>query len=161
MLISTSCRSVRRAAGFLRAAAVTLTSPWSTASLMATTAAWTVGRMQGQYPQQPIRVYSYLQLPPLSANQSLVLPAASSTDSSLARIPPILLKAGIWIPYLSSSSFILLISSSEQSYRSAKLTVIGPNISAPTPGFLKHFSKSKPLPNLPSTNFCESQLNPN
>lgn len=41
------------------------------------------------------------------------LHAASSTDSSFARIPPILLKAGIWIPYFSSSSLILLISSSE------------------------------------------------
>lgn len=38
--------------------------------------------------------------------------AASSTDSSLARIPPILLKDGICIPYLSSSFLILLISSS-------------------------------------------------
>lgn len=38
--------------------------------------------------------------------------AASSTDSSLARIPPILLKAGIWMPYFSSSIFMLLISSS-------------------------------------------------
>lgn len=41
------------------------------------------------------------------------LRAASSTESSFARIPPILLKAGIWIPYFSSSSLILLISSSE------------------------------------------------
>lgn len=40
------------------------------------------------------------------------LHAASSTESSLARIPPILLKAGIWIPYFSSSLFMLLISSS-------------------------------------------------
>lgn len=42
------------------------------------------------------------------------LRAASSTDSSLARMPPILLKAGIWIPYFSSSFLILLISSSER-----------------------------------------------
>lgn len=38
--------------------------------------------------------------------------AASSTESSFARIPPILLKAGIWMPYFSSSIFMLLISSS-------------------------------------------------
>lgn len=38
--------------------------------------------------------------------------AASSTDSSLARMPPILLKAGIWMPYFSSSFLMLLISSS-------------------------------------------------
>lgn len=38
--------------------------------------------------------------------------AASSTDSSLARMPPILLKAGIWMPYFSNSLFMLLISSS-------------------------------------------------
>lgn len=42
------------------------------------------------------------------------LRAASSTDSSLARMPPILLKAGICIPYFSSSFLILLISSSER-----------------------------------------------
>lgn len=42
------------------------------------------------------------------------LRAASSTDSSLARMPPILLKAGIWIPYFSSSFLMLLISSSER-----------------------------------------------
>lgn len=32
----------------------------------------------------------------------------------MARIPPILLKAGIWMPYFSSSLFMLLISSSER-----------------------------------------------
>lgn len=48
--------------------------------------------------------------PPLTSET--LLRAASSTESSLARIPPILLKAGIWIPYFSSSLFMLLISSS-------------------------------------------------
>ncbi|KAG7218836.1 hypothetical protein INR49_019678 [Caranx melampygus] len=48
----------------------------------------------------------------LGQSESRSLPAASSTDSSLARIPPILLNAGIWIPYLSSSTFMLVISSS-------------------------------------------------
>lgn len=49
---------------------------------------------------------------PLPRHPSPCLHAASSTESSLARIPPILLKAGIWIPYFSSSLFMLLISSS-------------------------------------------------
>lgn len=40
------------------------------------------------------------------------LQAASSTDNSLARIPPILLKDGICMPYFSSSFRMLLISSS-------------------------------------------------
>lgn len=48
------------------------------------------------------------------------LRAASSTDSSLARMPPILLKAGIWIPYFSSSFLILLISSSERTTEKKK-----------------------------------------
>lgn len=39
-------------------------------------------------------------------------PAASSTESSLAKMPPILLKAGSCSPYFSSSRFMLLISSS-------------------------------------------------
>lgn len=48
--------------------------------------------------------------------------AASSTDSSLARIPPILLKAGIWMPYLSSSLLMWLISSSgEKKKKQVKL----------------------------------------
>jgi len=42
------------------------------------------------------------------------LHAASSTDNSLARIPPILLKDGICMPYFSSSLLMLLISSSVQ-----------------------------------------------
>lgn len=40
--------------------------------------------------------------------------AASSTDSSFAKIPPILLNAGIWMLYFSNSIFMLLISSSEK-----------------------------------------------
>lgn len=47
-----------------------------------------------------------------SAAPALLSHAASSTESSFARIPPILLKAGIWMPYFSSSLFMLLISSS-------------------------------------------------
>lgn len=38
----------------------------------------------------------------------------SYLDTSFARIPPILLKAGIWIPYFSSSCFMALISSSNK-----------------------------------------------
>lgn len=48
--------------------------------------------------------------------------AASSTDSSLARIPPILLKDGICIPYFSSSFLILLISSSEKEQQQQQTT---------------------------------------
>lgn len=52
--------------------------------------------------------------------------AASSTDSSLARIPPILLKAGIWIPYFASSFFMLLISSSVGDGTEQKQHIQGP-----------------------------------
>lgn len=49
---------------------------------------------------------------PLPMTSEPLSHAASSTESSLARIPPILLKAGIWMPYFSSSLLMLLISSS-------------------------------------------------
>lgn len=63
-------------------------------------------------------------------------PAASSTESSLAKMPPILLKAGSCSPYFSSSCFMWLISSSgaEQRQRcSAPATGAGAASRAPTP----------------------------
>lgn len=47
------------------------------------------------------------------------LHAASSTESSLARMPPILLNDGICIPYFSNSFRMLLISSSN--YKGRKM----------------------------------------
>lgn len=60
-----------------------------------------------------ISIHVLWPLPHMNSQPIWCLPAASSTDSSLASIPPILLNAGRWIPYLSNSNFMLLISSSE------------------------------------------------
>lgn len=66
-------------------------------------------------------------LPQPTLGQSPVLPAASSAENSLARMPPILLKAGNWRPYLASSEAMLLSSSAAMVQRCSTLGPESPN----------------------------------